>query len=246
LRLGEAFRTSKPEKENDITMLPSSKESPMNRIGMCLTVLGLGLVISVVQAGGNAQRNSVGVGIDRSHKSPPTNTSKTGPTSSDKVDTSDKTIKTDKADKSDKTVHETKNKVTFPKVDKDGFKHDLITKNNVRTKHFDERNTDSKYFKKHGKKFKYEKDGEKKEAYCYPGLHHHHWEYRCWNSHYCCWFYWDPCTYCYYYWYPRCCCWAPVSCAPEYVPDYSGNAAYGQDAPVDDDIPPPPDDDGTP
>jgi len=224
----------------------------MNRIGMSLTVLGLGLVVSVAQAGNKdrgVNKDSVGVGFDRKHYTTPTNTSKPGPTSTDKVDKNDKNdknVKTDKTDKSDKKVYETTKKVTLPKVDKDGFKHDLVSKNNVRTKHFNERNTDSKYFEKHGKKFKYEKDGEIKEAYCYPGLHHHHWEYRCWNSHYCCWFYWDPCTVCYYYWYPTCNCWAPVSCAPECVPDYSGDTAYGPGGSADGDIPPPPDEDGTP
>jgi hypothetical protein len=206
----------------------------MNRFLISLSAVGLGLAISVAQGKehdrGNHRTSSV-PSNDRSHetatKAPSNNSKPTNVISTAKPST---------------VIPGSTTKVTpfTPKVGSEGFKSDMISKNNSRTKYFAEHKVDSKYPEKFGKTFKYKVNGEAKTAYCYPGKHHHHWDYRCWNGHYHCWFYWDPCTVCFYYWYPTCNCWAPASCSPSDVPDYSGDSADGPDS-LGDDAPPPPD-----
>jgi len=128
-----------------------------------------------------------------------------------------------------------------PRIGKDGFKDELIAKNNTRTKYFSNKKVDLKYAEKHGKLVETVRGGKKK-VYCYPGKHHDHWKYRCWNGHYRCWLYWDPCCECYYHWFADRCCWAPVTCAPDDVPDFS-SAATDTSEDGGDAVPPPPDDD---
>jgi hypothetical protein len=199
-------------------MLHCSKERTMKKFLVSLAAVGLGLAISVAQ-GGERNHSNRTTSNDRSSNSATTKDSK---------DT--------KKYNTFKTTYV--NHTSTLKVGADGFKSELITKNNSHTKYFDKQKLDPKYKEKFGKEFKYKVDGESKKAFCYPGKHHHHWDYRCWNEHYRCWFYWDPCTLGFFYWYPKCNCWAPVACVPDCVPDCTGDASDGADSSLDDMTPP--------
>ena len=209
----------------------------MNRIAITLSTLGLGFALSAAQAtdGGAGKKSSVVYSKESSHRTQ--TVYKPAPT---KGDEHYKSVKS-----TTPVIHKKDEKVTkstfLTKVGKDGFKDDLILKHNTKTKYFPKKDVDLKYPEKYGKLVKIESGGKARKFYCYPGKHHHHWKYRCWNRHYCCWFYWDPCCECYYYWYPERCCWAPVTCSPYDVPDYSGDATVPSDD--GDDMAPPPDDD---
>jgi hypothetical protein len=185
----------------------------MKKFLTSLATVGLGLAISVAQGG------------ERNHGNHTTSNDRHGNTS------------TTKDTKDTKGNNFNKNTSTL-KVGADGFKSELISKNNSHTKYFDKQKLDPKYKEKFGKEFKYKVDGESKKAFCYPGKHHHHWDHRCWNEHYRCWFYWDPCTLGYFYWYPKCNCWAPVACVPECLPDCTGGLSDGEDSSPDDMAPP--------